>query len=167
MAEGEGREDELFLKLVDVEHTAFLGRNAHLKLKKFISASLLWMINAALAITILGLLWDRNYRRPIHHYRDQGIYLPTQDVIEYHTMVFSSDFGKKKTQYQGPPTDEVDALRSELYDAVGINKTDKMSVMQFPKPYGAYSWRRRSLYYWAGCFPPDTLFKQSTKTYLA
>ena len=55
--------------------------------------------------------------------------------------------------------------------------------MKLPKPYGACSWRRRSLYYWAGCFLPDTLFskrkheneffytktnvEQSTKTNLA
>jgi hypothetical protein len=44
---------------------------------------------------------------------------PAQDAIEYHTVVFSSSFGKKKTKYQGPPTDEVDDSWSDLYDGNG------------------------------------------------
>jgi hypothetical protein len=43
---------------------------------------------------------------------------PAKDAIEYHTVVFSSSFGKKKTKYQGPPTDKVDALWSGLYDGM-------------------------------------------------
>jgi hypothetical protein len=73
MADSESREDELFLKSGDVERTAFV-KHGYLKRRTFISSYLVWMINAALAVTVLVLFWDRNYRQVTRHYRDQEIY---------------------------------------------------------------------------------------------
>jgi hypothetical protein len=73
MADIESREDELFLKSGDVERPAFVN-HGYLKRRTFISSYLVWMINAALAVTVLVLFWDRNYGQVTRHYRDQEIY---------------------------------------------------------------------------------------------
>ena len=74
----ENREEELFLQSDDVERTAFLGEYSHSKRKTFISRYLVWVINAALVVVVLGVLWERNDRTRIYHQRDQGIYCASE-----------------------------------------------------------------------------------------
>ncbi|PSS12323.1 hypothetical protein M430DRAFT_21419 [Amorphotheca resinae ATCC 22711] len=128
----ESTESESFLKADDVERTAFLEQPGNSKKRLFKPIFLVWVINATLMVAVLALLWERKSAMPTPHFRDQGIYSPAQDEIEYKTVIFSSAFGKHKSKYQGPPTDEVDALWDELYNAVGISRIDKKSAMQLP-----------------------------------
>jgi len=84
-------------------------------------------------IVILLLLREKRSSPKIEYvYRDQEVYSPARDAIEYQTTVFVSSFGEHKTKYQGPPTDEVDENWDELYDAVGITRIDRDMAKQLP-----------------------------------
>ncbi|KAI9733819.1 MAG: hypothetical protein M1818_007086 [Claussenomyces sp. TS43310] len=128
----ESAENESFLKTDEMERTAFLEEAAFTKRRRSMSSYVVWVINAALVVAVVALLWERNSARPTRRCRDQEVYSPAEEAIEYQTVVFSSAFNKHKSKYQGPPTDETDEAWDQLYNAVGISRIDKMSAMQLP-----------------------------------
>lgn len=44
-----------------------------------------------------------------------NVYSPANDAVEWEAVVFHNNFHEDRTQYQGPPTDEVDKAWEGLY----------------------------------------------------
>ncbi|KAI5927173.1 hypothetical protein F4810DRAFT_707123 [Camillea tinctor] len=114
--------DEPFLPQKEKGKTVSI--NEYKKLRRLLYYSGFIIVSLTVACIILAVKLEHTGYTPFFAER---VYSPVEDIIRYENVVFSTGFGHERTEYQGPPTPERDALWDDLY-GFGISRIPRESA---------------------------------------